>query len=79
MEKEESKPRPFQKREELLNDCLCLCLKYNSTFQLNYGDLTLYRHAENMLDDSRVYILNQQLKTCLETNHFCTFDELCEK
>ncbi len=45
---EVTRSRPFQSREELLNECLSLTLKYNIEFEYPATDLKLYRHGENM-------------------------------
>ena len=43
-----TRARSFQSREELLNECLSLTLKYNIEFGYPATDLTLYRHGENI-------------------------------
>jgi hypothetical protein len=40
--------RPFVKREELLNVCLQLNLKYNTELNMEATDLSLYRYAETI-------------------------------
>ncbi|MAD25144.1 MAG: hypothetical protein CMO44_13315 [Verrucomicrobiales bacterium] len=40
--------RPFQKRDELMNVCLQLNLKYNTEMNLEATDLSIYRYAETI-------------------------------
>tara|TARA_A100001015_G_scaffold241370_1_gene275461 strand:- start:3380 stop:3634 length:255 start_codon:yes stop_codon:yes gene_type:complete len=53
-ESKEARVRPFQKREELLNECLSLTLKYNTEFQMPFTDLTIYRYAETLQTDDEL-------------------------
>ncbi len=53
--------RPFQKREELLNTCICLVLRFNTKFRLDTGDLTLYRYAESLVADGDIYTFNRKI------------------
>ncbi len=59
--------RPFQKRSELLNACLQLNLKYNTEFNLEATDLSIYRYAETIqtLDTLKTFIteLNKSIET----------------
>ena len=59
--------RPFQKRSELLNACLQLNLKYNTEFNLEPTDLSIYRYAETIqpLDTLKTFIteLNKAIET----------------
>ena len=59
---EEKRDRPFQKREELLNVCLSVVLKYNTEFSYPVGDLTLYRYAENIADMDKLNLFIDKLK-----------------
>lgn len=62
--------RPFQKRSELLNTCLQLNLKYNTEFNLEATDLSIYRYAETIqtLDTLKTFIveLNESIETRIE-------------
>ena len=59
--------RPFKKREELLNDCLCLCLKYNVHFSQPSADLSWYRLAETLQDED-IYVLNDKMANAIHND-----------
>lgn len=58
-EQRQSRERPFQKRDELLNECLSLNLKYNTEFEYQYVDLSIYRYAETLqtIDELKSFVV----------------------
>lgn len=73
-----TRTRPFKKREELLNDCLSLCLQYNTHFSLCSTDLSWYRYAES-LEDRHIPEVIHTLKNAIETDEYVEFDQIVER
>lgn len=77
-EDDNKRERPFQKREELLNTCICLVLQYNTEFRLNTGDLTLYRYAESLVEDIDIHSFNRKIYDSITSQEYKTLEELCQ-
>lgn len=77
-EHDDKRERPFQKREELLNTCICLVLRYNTEFRLNTGDLTLYRYAESLSDIDDIHTFNRKIYDSITSQEYKTLEELCQ-
>ena len=74
-----NRERPYQKREELLNTCICLVLRYNTEFRLNTGDLTLYRYAESLTDTDSIHSFNRKIYDSISTHEYKTVQQLCQE
>lgn len=68
----ETRSRPFQLRVELLNECLCLTLKYNIEFGFVPTDLTLYRHAETILCQNDLVLFISKVKDAISSRQELT-------
>lgn len=63
--KTDVRPRPFQTRTELLNESLCLTLKYNTQFGYAPADLVLYRYAESLTSEADIASFNKKMEDAL--------------
>tara|TARA_B100001059_G_C17757069_1_gene540541 strand:+ start:893 stop:1135 length:243 start_codon:yes stop_codon:yes gene_type:complete len=67
-----NRSRPFQKKVELLNECLCLTLKYNTEFGYSPTDLSLYRYAEKLASEADISSFNKKMEAALATRQELT-------
>ena len=70
--KEEARTRPFQSRVEMLNECLCLTLKYNTEFGFPPTDLTLYRYAENIKSSCDLALFVKKMEASIDSRQELT-------
>lgn len=65
--------RPFVKREELLNVCLQLNLKYNTEFDMEPTDLSLYRYAETIQTMDQLKCFTERLDEAIKERKHLKF------
>lgn len=77
-EDKQIRERPFQKRVELLNTCICLQLRYNTEFNIDAGNLSLYRYAETLTNEASIHSFNRKIYDSISTQEYKTMEELCQ-
>ena len=68
----ENRSRPFKLRVELLNECLCLTLKYNTEFGFTPTDLTLYRYAETIPSQNDLALFMKKIQDAITSRQELT-------
>ena len=78
VETAETRQRPFKKKIELLNECLCLTLKYNIHFLLPSTDLTWYRYAET-LEKEQISNLMKEMTKAIEKDEYTNLEQVSQR
>lgn len=74
----ETRERPFKKKVELLNECLCLALKYNIHFLLPSTDLSWYRYAETLEKES-ISNLIKEMTNAIEKDEYSNLEQVIDR
>lgn len=75
---DEVRERPFQKREELLNECLVTLIHFNREFMVDISDLRIYRLAEKLHDGDKIINITSMMQNAVKTSSYISYEQICD-